>query len=140
MFGYNINIISRTKLQEKVKKATENLRQQDIVNDTQAQVLVQNGIMSLGDLISTDVSELSQVLHINSELAQEIVDKATKGIEEETVKVAAEEDEELVSAYAIPAYSGILGKEKKEEEEESGEKFSEVEKRLREELAAFKLK
>ena len=50
-----------------------------------------------------------------------------------------EEDEDLVSASAVPAYKGLL--ESGVEEEKGGkDKFSDAEKRLREELAAFKIK
>ena len=140
--GYNINIISRTKLQEKIKSASENLRQIDSITDAYAQVLVQNGIMSLGDLISSDVNELSQTLHVSADIAEEIMTKTLKGVEEGSVEVAAKEDEELISASAVPAYSGLLkeGAQGKDGESESDEKFSEAERRLREELAAFKIK
>ena len=53
--------------------------------------------------------------------------------------MAVEEDEDLVSASAVPAYKGLL--ESGVEEEKAGkDKFSDAEKRLREELAAFKIK
>ena len=139
--GYNINIISRTKLQEKVQSAAENLRQLPELSDAYAQVLVQNGIMNLGDLVSSEAEEISQVLHVAVDSAQAIIDAANKAIESGDVEVAAKEDEELISASAVPAYSGLLDKQDgKSGDEASGEKFSEAEQRLREELAAFKLK
>ena len=139
--GYNINIISRTKLQEKVQSAAENLRQLPELSDAYAQVLVQNGIMNLGDLVSSEAEEISQVLHVAVDSAQGIIDAANKAIESGEVEVAAKEDEELISASAVPAYSGLLDKQDgKSGDEASGEKFSEAEQRLREELAAFKLK
>ncbi len=139
--GYNINIISRTKLQEKVQSAAENLRQLPDLSDAYAQVLVQNGIMNLGDLISSEAEEISQVLHVAIDAAQSIIDAANKAIESGDVEVAAKEDEELISASAVPAYSGLLERANGDAQGDSGgEKFSEAEQRLREELAAFKLK
>jgi N utilization substance protein A len=139
--GYNINIISRTKLQEKVQSASENLRQLPELSDAYAQVLVQNGIMNLGDLISSEAEEISQVLHVAIDAAQNIIGAANKAIESGEVEVAAKEDEELISASAVPAYSGLLERQGSDAQgDSSGEKFSEAEQRLREELAAFKLK
>jgi N utilization substance protein A len=140
--GYNINIISRTKLQEKVQSATENLRQLSDISDAHATVLVQNGLMNIGDLIGSEAEEISQILHVQLEVAQSILDNATKAVEEGTVELAAKEDEELISASAVPAYSGLLSGDGQgsASESEDKEKFSEAERRLREELAAFKLK
>ncbi|MAW06985.1 MAG: transcription termination/antitermination protein NusA [Halobacteriovoraceae bacterium] len=140
--GHNINIISRTKLQEKVKASSENLRQVELITDAYAQVLVQNGIMNIGDLISTDATEVSQALHVSADVAEDIIKTAMKGVEDGSLEVAAKEDDELISASAVPAYSGLLSGDDKEatSEESDGEKFSEAERRLREELAAFKLK
>jgi transcription termination/antitermination protein NusA len=140
--GYNINIISRSKLQEKVQGATENLRQLADLNDAHATVLVQNGLMNIGDLISSDSKEISQILHIQVEVAEKMLINAKKAVEDGTVELAAKENEELISASAVPAYSGLLSGDDQSSDEGSNdkEKFSEAEKRLREELAAFKLK
>ena len=70
--GYKINIISKTKLQEKIKKAVENLLQIVSISDARAQILVQNGIMSIGDLASLDAETLSTMLHGNVPDAQNI--------------------------------------------------------------------
>ena len=51
-----------------------------------------------------------------------------------------EEEEELVSASATPQYVGILAGDGEHTDEEGADKFSDAERRLREELAAFKLK
>lgn len=140
--GYNINIISRTKLQEKVQSASENLRQLTDISDAYATVLVQNGLMNIGDLISSDEQEISQILHVQVDVAKSILENAKKAVEEGSVELAAKEDEELISASAVPAYSGLLSSDgnRPGDESEEKEKFSEAEKRLREELAAFKLK
>ena len=140
--GYNINIISRTKLQEKVQSASENLRQLSEISDAHATVLVQNGLMNIGDLISSDAEEISQILHVQVDVAQNILDNAKKAVEDGSVELAAKEDEELISASAVPAYSGLLSGEGNDStsDSEDKEKFSEAERRLREELAAFKLK
>ena len=59
-------------------------------------------------------------------------------IEKGEINLQVDEEEELVSASAIPAYHGKI--EKSEDGETDEEKFSDAERRLREELAAFKLK
>jgi N utilization substance protein A len=136
--GYKINILSKSKLQDKFKRAAENLMQVEGVTDTRAQVLVQNGVMSVGDLAAHSAEGLADLLEIAEEEASVIIDKIHARIEAGDIQLQPEEEEEIVSASAIPAYSGILAEDKVDEED--GEKFSDAEKRLREELAAFKLK
>lgn len=136
--GYKINIISKSKLQEKINKAVENMVQIPMVTDARAQMLVQNGIMSVGDLSAIEVESLATILHCSESDADAILKSCHKAIEDGTVKLDVE-DEELVSASAVPAYRGLIEKHK-EEKTDSKDKFGEAEKRLREELAAFKLK
>ncbi|MDD0852706.1 transcription termination factor NusA [Halobacteriovorax sp. GB3] len=136
--GYKINIISKTKLHEKVNKAVENLVQIDPVNEATAQVLVQSGIMAIGDLAAQSAEELAGILEISEEDAQKIITATTDAIEAGNIQFQSDEDE-IVSASAVPAYKGLLESNEREASEE-GDKFSEAEKRLREELAAFKLK
>jgi N utilization substance protein A len=136
--GYKINIISKTKLQEKINKAVENMIQIPMVTDARAQILVQNGIMSIGDLSAMEASSLSTILHTTVEDADALLKSCHKAIEDGSVKLDIDE-EELVSASAVPAYRGLLEKHK-EDKVDSKDKFGEAEKRLREELAAFKLK
>ena len=62
--GYNINIISKTKLQERFKAAADNLLQLEGVTDPYAQMLVQAGVMNVGDFISLEVSDIAQVLNV----------------------------------------------------------------------------
>lgn len=136
--GYKINIISKTKLQEKIKKAVENLLQIVSVSDARAQMLVQNGIMSIGDLAAMDAETLSTILHGNVADAENIIKDTQEAIEKGLINLA-DDEEELVSASAVPAYKGMLDKHK-EDKGDGKDKFSEAERRLREELAAFKLK
>ncbi len=138
--GYNINIISKTKLQEKVNKAVENLLQIPSVSDAMAQVLVQNSIMAIGDFMATPASEIASMTGVDEAAAQAAIDEAAKLVEEGTIELQPEGEEELVSASAVPRYLGIINKESGEESEEGSDKFNEAERRLREELAAFKIK
>lgn len=136
--GYKINIISKTKLQEKIKKAVENLLQIVSVSDARAQMLVQNGIMTIADLASTDAETLATILHGNVADAENIIKDTHEAIEKGLINLESDE-EELVSASAVPAYKGMLDKHK-DDKGDGKDKFSEAERRLREELAAFKLK
>lgn len=138
--GYRINIISKTKLQERIKKAVENLVQIDGVNEARAQVLVHSGIMSVGDLSAVAPKELASMLEASAEEAEQILAKTHAAIEAGNIQLAPEEEEEFVSASAVPAYSGMIDSEGKDSEGDSKDRFSDVERRLREELAAFKLK
>lgn len=137
--GFKINIISKSKLQERVNKSVANLIQIDGVTDAIAQVLVQNGFMAVGDLAAADASELAVLLAMSADECGKLVSAATDAIAAGNIQLQPSEDEDLVSASAVPAYKGLL--ENNEREEDEGEsKFSEAEKRLREELAAFKIK
>lgn len=136
--GYKINIISKTKLQEKIKKAVESLMQIISVSDARAQMMVQSGIMSIADLAATEAETLAGILSGNIEDATIILKDTHEAIEKGTINLA-DDEEELVSASAVPAYKGLLDKHK-EDKGDGKDKFSDAERRLREELAAFKLK
>lgn len=136
--GYKINIISKTKLQEKIKKAVESLVQIASVSDARAQMLVQNGIMSIGDLAAVDAETLSGIIHGSVADATNMLKDTHEAIEKGMISLESDE-EELVSASAVPAYKGLLEKHK-EDKGDGKDKFSDAERRLREELAAFKLK
>lgn len=136
--GYKINIISKTKLQEKIKKAVESLMQIVSVSDARAQIMVQNGIMSIADLAATDSETLAGIMGGNVTDAAQVLKDTHDAIEQGTISLDDDEDE-LVSASAVPAYKGLLDKHKEGGVDEK-DKFSEAERRLREELAAFKLK
>lgn len=137
--GYKVNIISKSKLQEKISKSVENLLQIEGVTDAKAQVLVQAGVTAIGDLTVMEASQIADMLEIEEADAKTILDNTLKAIEAETVNLQPEEEEELVSASATPQYVGILS-QGDEEGVDDPDKFSDAERRLREELAAFKLK
>ena len=138
--GHKINIISKVKLQEKIKRSVENLMQIPGCSDAMAQVLVQNGIMAVGDLSVMEITEMMKVLSITQEQAELIRKNTHDAIEAATIQLQPKEEEDLVSASATPAYDGGQLKKKDERELNEQDKFSEAERRLREELAAFKLK
>ncbi|MAF77215.1 MAG: transcription termination/antitermination protein NusA [Halobacteriovoraceae bacterium] len=138
--GYKVNIISKSKLQEKIQKSVENLLQIDGITDARAQVLVQGGVTALGDLTVMDVETLVGLLEVEESEAQSIIDNTMKAIDAGEINLQPEEEEELVSASATPQYVGILAGDGEHTDEEGADKFSDAERRLREELAAFKLK
>lgn len=136
--GYKINIISKSKLQEKINKAVESLMQIVSVSDARAQMMVQNGIMSVGDLSAMEAETLANILSLSESDAAQVIKDTHDAIEKGIVSLD-NDDEELISASAVPAYKGLLDKHV-EENEDGKDKFSDAERRLREELAAFKLK
>lgn len=139
--GWKVNIVSKSKLQERVRLAVENLMQLDGLSEGIAQVLVQGGIMSIVDLSASSAEEIEKVLRSNAKDAQKYIDIAAKAIEIGTVKVDLESGEEIVSASAIPGKGGFINDNSNNQNDGDEEnKFSETERRLREELAAFKLK
>lgn len=137
--GFKINILSKSKLQEKFKKAALNLLQISGVTETRAQMLIQHGVMSVSDLVGQTSESLVESLEISKEDADLILKNTLDAIEAGTVVLEPKEEEEMISASAVPAYKGMVEKEKSEDDSEEG-KFSDAERRLREELAAFKLK
>jgi transcription termination/antitermination protein NusA len=138
--GYKINIISKTKLQEKIKGAVEALLQIPGLGETKSQVLVQAGVMAIGDFVALSATELAEILEVPEEEAQTLITTTTDMIEKNEINLDTGAEEELVAASAVPAYEGILKKAHSENGEDDAEKFSDAERRLREELAAFKLK
>ncbi len=141
--GWKVNIISKAKLQEKVKLAVENLVQLDEVSETAAQMFVQIGIMSIIDLSATSGEEISRAIECSAEDAQKFIDAATAAIENDDIQNEPEEESEIISASAVPSQRMGMIKDSRPasaEGEEDDDKFSDAEKRLREELAAFKLK
>jgi transcription termination/antitermination protein NusA len=138
--GWKINIISKSKLQEKIKLSVANLVQLSNVTEAVAQVLVQSGIMSIVDLSSAEPAQIAKMLSIQPKDAQVFIDVATKAIESGEVKLEVEDEEEIISASAKPSRSGYIKEGGPEQFDNDEDKFSEAERRLREELAAFKLK
>ena len=140
--GCNVNIVSKSKLQEKIQRSVENLLQLDILSDANAQMLVQGGIMNIGDLSALEAAQIVDILESDEEKAGAILEATHKAIEEGQVSLNPEDEEEIVSASAVPSSRCGYIKELEHgtEDEQSSEKFNEAERRLREELAAFKLK
>lgn len=139
--GWKVNIISKAKLQEKVKLAVENLLQLERVTETFAQVLVQSGIMSIIDLSASEAEDVTKILDCELEVAGEIISEAVAAIENPELSNEAEEEAEIISASAVPsAKMGIIKESSEQGQSDDDDKFSDAERRLREELAAFKLK
>jgi N utilization substance protein A len=142
--NWKVNIVSKSKLSDRVKFAVQNLLQLDNLKEALAQVLVQSGVMNIIDLASMDVSELEGITKLDTAEAQSFIDAAQAALENEEINNEPEEIEDIISASATPSRYGYIKKteqvEVQGEEDEDGAKFSDAEKRLREELAAFKLK
>lgn len=137
--GYKVSIISKLKLQEKIEKSVSSLVQIDGMTEAKAQVLVQGGVTAIGDLTVMPSAELAGLLGCEEDEAQSLIDNTLKAIEDGTINLQGEEEEELVSASATPQYVGVLERES-DQDSDDPDKFSDAERRLREELAAFKLK
>ena len=141
--GWKVNIISKAKLQDKVRLAVANLTQLDAIAEAQAQVLVQGGVMSIIDLSAADAQDVQRILECSDEEAATLIEQAAAAIENTEVANEPQEEEEIISASAVPSKMGFIASEGSSNEgegEQAADKFSEAEKRLREELAAFKLK
>lgn len=139
--GWRINIISKTKLQEKIKRSVENLSQLVSVNAALAQVLVHEGVMCIADLKNFPVDQVARLANLDPMAAQKVLDEAIVACNDQSlnIKTTLEEDVDIISASALPAPTGVVTKERPATEG-SNDKFSQAERRLREELAAFKLK
>lgn len=139
--GWKINIISKSKLQEKIKLAVENLTQLSNVSEAVAQVLVQKGIMSIVDLSAATPEEIARFLGKSTDDSRTMIETAAAALEDENIKTDLDEKAEIISASAVPNQSGFKRAERAEVRRgDDASKFSEAERRLREELAAFKLK
>ena len=87
--------------------------------------------------MSATAADLEKFTGSSPTICQDIIDSTLKAIEEGTVMLEPEEGEEIVSASAVPSeHKGYI----KRGSEDGEDKFSDAERRLREELAAFKLK
>jgi len=141
--GWKINIISKSKLQERVKLAVENLMQLAGLNEPTAQVLVQNGIMNIIDLSASEPDLIARLTGKTSVDAKELVAQAATALNNPDIKSDIVMEGEIVSASAVPQQNSMVRKDKAPGSEKTGggdNKFSDAERRLREELAAFKLK
>ena len=138
--GNRVNIISKSKLQEKIQKSVENLLQVDGISEAQAQIFVQQDVLSVADLSSLEPEAVSTMLGISGDAASDMLAKTRKAMDSNDIKLHPEEDEELIAAHATPAYKGMIKSDGGKKGESDADKFVEAEKRLREELAVFKLK
>ena len=148
--GWKINIISKAKLQERVKLAVENLVQLSNISEATAQVLVQKGVMSIIDLAAATAEDIARYLGKSVADAKAMIETAAAGLEDENIKSDLSEEAEIISASAVPNQAGFKRSDRSDSgaittgtsavKKDGGDKFSEAERRLREELAAFKLK
>lgn len=139
--GWKINIISKTKLQERVKLAVENLLQLTGITEATAQVLVQSGIMSIVDLSATEPELIARVTGRSVPDARGMVELAAAALENPEIKTDIEQEGEIISASAVPQPNMLVRKDRPAAAPgQVADKFSDAERRLREELAAFKLK
>jgi N utilization substance protein A len=102
-------------------------------------MLVQNGLMSIVDLSEASTDEVAKILAVAKSVAEQIVADAIARMESGDIKVAPEIEDEIISASAVPSTSAYHGDKPRVAVDEA-HKFNDAERRLREELAAFKLK
>jgi N utilization substance protein A len=140
--GWKINIISKTKLQERIKLAVENLVQLPNISEATAQVLVQKGIMSVVDLSAATPEDVARYLGKSVADSKIMIEGAASALDDENIKSDIEENAEIISASAVPNQTGFKRTERSDAARKGDDvsKFSEAERRRREELAAFKLK
>ncbi len=139
--GCNVNIISKSKLQEKIQRSVENLVQLENITDSLAQVFVHEGVMSVADLLALEPAEISRAGGMNEEDAKILSEKVHALADAGEIQLVPNEEEDIVSASAVPVNPGFIRSGSGESSERNDkDKFQEAERRLREELAAFKLK
>lgn len=142
--GWKINIISKIKLQERVKLAVENLMQLSGLNESTAQVLVQSGIMNIIDLSAAEGDLIARITGKTPDDAKALVAVAAEALENPDIKSDIEMEGEIISASAVPQQNSLVKRDRAAGATAGAEggsgKFSDAERRLREELAAFKLK
>src|SRR5690606_29443786 len=131
--GWKINIISKAKLQERVKLAVENLTQLPNISEAVAQVLVQKGIMSIVDLSAASSEDIARYLGKSPDDARALVEAASAALEDENIKTDLDEEAEIISASAVPNQTGFKRADRGEVRKDTdASKFSEAERRLRE--------
>jgi catalase (peroxidase I) len=95
-------------------------------------------------LTHRDMGPVARYLGKSVADAKAMVEVAAAALEDENIKSDLDENAEIVSASAVPNQTGFKRSERAEssgpKKEVAADKFSEAERRLREELAAFKLK
>jgi N utilization substance protein A len=96
-------------------------------------------VSSVIELLNKTEDDLISMLGIGRTEATTLLAEARAATERGEVKDLEVNEEEMVSASAVPAYTGLI-EQHRENKNAGADKFSEAERRLREELAAFKLK
>jgi N utilization substance protein A len=97
--------------------------------------------MSIVDLSAAAPEDVARYLGQSVDDARAMVDAAAAALEDENIKKDLDENAEIISASAVPNQTGFKRREGGEAKKtDDMSKFSEAERRLREELAAFKLK
>ncbi len=139
---WKIHLVTKTQMQQAQEKYLKNLMQIPALKENYAQVLVQKGIISLGHFKQLNLEQLSQFLGIDEDECKKIMD-SFEGIYDQSEK-EVEVAEDFIAASALPGSRSYLKKDgekvgQKNQSSEKKSKFSEAEKRLREELAAFKI-
>lgn len=130
IMGKKVNVISRSKLKEKIDRSVEELAQIEGVTDVLGHSLVQRDIFSVEDLVNSKIEEIVSVFE-NEEKAETVKDNAKSLLKDKSFKKA--EDINIVESYSFPKKYPLPKKEK-------STSSSDAEMRLREELRSFNLK
>jgi N utilization substance protein A len=99
--------------------------------------------MSIVDLSAAAPEDVARYLGKSVADAKAMIEIASAALEDENIKTDLDENAEIISASAVPNQTGFRKAQSGEEAAKKSDdptKFSEAERRLREELAAFKLK
>lgn len=131
IMGKKVNVISRSKLKEKVNEAVKELVQVEGVSEVTAHSLVQKDIFTVVDLAKTSVDELTQIL--GDDVAENVKSNAEKTVKENTYTPAPEIN--LVESYSFAKLFNLPKKRRL-----ATNQSQEAEMRLREELKSFNLK
>src|SRR5690606_32613254 len=98
--------------------------------------LVQKGIMSIVDLSAAASEDIARFLGKSVDDARTMIEAAAAALEDENIKADLDESAEIISASAVPNQTGFKRSERTEVPKDTdATKFSEAERRLREELA-----
>jgi N utilization substance protein A len=97
--------------------------------------------MSIVDLSAAEPDLVARISGKPVADAKVLVKQAAEALENPDIKNDIEMEGEIISASAVPQQNSLVKRDRANTAAgASGDKFSEAERRLREELAAFKLK
>ena len=98
--------------------------------------------MSIVDLSAATPEDVARYLGKSVSDSKAMIENAASALDDENIKSDIHENAEIISASAVPNQTGFKRSEKSDMGRKGDDvsKFSEAERRLREELAAFKLK